>query len=186
MDYWWVSLGVLGIIGATFTYKKEYSTAITPWHKGSLVAVYNQYLDFLNSQQKYYSDSSGFRYDLFEDKTEAEEFKASNKVFKHIFEQANKYKDTILIHEDYRFVDTIIIPLNNFLDTAKNKFVIETSKGCSFMANRLRGESNTLIALRNRSTRDNLNWILLIISPYLLAIAIAIRLTKVTAELKGI
>lgn len=60
VDYWWVSLGVIGIIGATFTYRKEISSAWQPFHKQSLKAVYSQYQDDLRQQSHDFSDTSYF------------------------------------------------------------------------------------------------------------------------------
>jgi hypothetical protein len=40
-------------------------------------------------------------------------------------------------------------------------------------------------SLRSKSSRTDLEWLLAVVAPYLIAFALALRLTKVTAEIKA-
>src|ERR1700729_4377011 len=65
VDYWWVSFGIVGIIGATYSYRKESSIALQPWHKESLTAVFNEFKDGIQNQCENYSDTLNTVYIFF-------------------------------------------------------------------------------------------------------------------------
>lgn len=186
VDYFWISIGVIGIIGATFSLRKEYGTAIKPWHTESLNSVYNQYINDLQQQNNYFLGMPGFDYESFENKIEAEKFKQAGNVFASLSKLAIKHKDKILNDENYMYIDSIKIPYEKFLDTIDNEHIISSSSSATFMLNRIQEERIALNDSNEKTNRNEFNWLLLFISPYLFATAIAIRLTKVTAELNEI
>lgn len=184
IDYCWVSLGVIGIIGATFTYRQEISSALKPWHTQSLKAVYNQYQDDIRRQSIDFSDTSGYFYGISEGSVQKRKINDASAFFKLLSKQVDSCKDFILDNEQYGLIDSVTNPYKVFIDTIGDKLIIDICSSITFMCDRAREETRTLTELRDQGNRSDLNWILLIISPYLFAMAIAIRLTKVTAELK--
>lgn len=186
VDYLWVSLGVIGIIGATFTLRKEYAIATMPWHKYSLENDYNEYIIETKNQYHYFADKDGFDYKLFEDKTKAEKFIQSGIMFDSLHQISLKYKEQILVKKEYNYLDTITKKQELFLNTIKDDNIIKTSELATYLLKRSKEEATFLEEAENQTNRGHFNWLLLFISPYVFALAIAIRITKITAELKEI
>jgi hypothetical protein len=184
VDYWWVSLGVIGIIGATFTYRKEISSAWQPWHKQSLQAVYGQYQDDIRRQSIFCSDTSAYFLSIPENSPHKRKINTAGTFFSALSKRVDSCKEFILNEDQYDLVDSVTAPYQVFMDTIKDQSIIDLYGLNTFWPARLHEEASILTDLRAKENRDTLNWILLVLSPYLFAIAIAIRLTKVTAELK--
>lgn len=185
VDYWWVSLGIVGIIGSSFTYIKEVSTAWTPFHKSVLESVLTHYQESLDNDALNLSDSS-FQY--FQAKTVEQKRMILNtcRLLDTLKVKISESKDLILKGEQYYLVDSITKPYLTHIEILKDEDVLDLCKSSSFMCQRTKEEANKLIELQENSNRGEFNWILLLVSPYLFGMAIAIRLTKVTAELKDI
>jgi hypothetical protein len=187
IDYVWVSLGIIGIFGATFSLNKEYFSAITPWHQNSLKLVYNEYVDRIESQRNYFLDENGFDYKAFSDKEQAKKFIQAGEFYDRLLKMSIDYKNFILVEEDFRFVDSIAKKHNSgFVDVSDDGFLKSNHKLSTFMLERIIEESNEISLAKDGARRGDFNWMLLFISPYLFALAVAIRITKITAELKDL
>ncbi len=186
VDYWWVSLGIIGIIGATFSYKREVASAWTPWHKKVLKDVYSEFKSGLHQQLADFSDSSGYYLSMAKNPIQKRKFISSGKFFGTLFRKVDSCEKLIINEEQYDLVDSVTKEYKAFIDSVNDRLVVDVSSSVTFMSERSKEEATTLLNLRQQENRDTLNWILLLVSPYLFAVAIAIRLTKVTAEIKEI
>lgn len=188
VDYAWVSLGVIGIFGATFSLNKEYFTALTPWHKKSLELVYAEYMERLENERNYFLDKNGFDYARFTDKEQAKRYIQAGGIYDSLLKMSQNYRDKILVEEEFAYVDSLskkhnnaFVNINDVDGHLKRNHELST-----MMLDRIVEESNEISLAKDQSSRGTFSWMLLFISPYLFALAIAIRITKVTAELKEI
>ncbi|WP_017496802.1 hypothetical protein [Flavobacterium sp. WG21] len=188
VDYAWVSLGVIGIFGATFSLNKEYFTALTPWHKKSLEFVYTEYMERLENQRDYFLNKNGFDYEEFNDQKQAKRFIQAGKIYDSLLKMSQNYRDKILVEEEFAYVDSLSRKHNNaFANISDDDGYIKRNHDLSnWIVDQIVEESNEISAAKEQSRRGTFSWMLLFISPYLFALAIAIRITKVTAELKEI
>lgn len=186
VDYIWVSLGLIGIVGSTFSYRKEVSAAWKPWHKQVFTAVFNEYQNNINQEAIFYSDTTGYSYQLVANQTEKKEYKIRSDFFNALKIKVDSCRDQILIKEDYNLVFTITTPFKTFVNEVRDSSIMLYPSSSRFYCSRAEEEANKLIELTKQENRDGLNWIVLAISPFIFAIAIAIRLTKITAEIKEI
>lgn len=183
VDYWWVSLGVIGIIGSTFTFRKEMSVAWQPWHKQSLAAVYDQYQSDLQHDVKNYTDSEGYVNNLGRNARQKQQIIKAGEYLALLSRKVDSCKPLIISEQQYYLIDSVTEPYSRYIKLIKDALIADYIGDATFMCQRVKEEGNSLTELKNSENRDVLNWILLICSPYLFAIAISIRLTKVTAEL---
>lgn len=188
VDYAWVSLGVIGIFGATFSLNKEYFTALTPWHKKSLELVYTEYMERLEDKRNYFLDKNGFDYTRFTDKERAKRYIQAGGIYDSLLKLSQNYRDKILVKEEFAYVDSLsrkhnnaFVNINDVDGHLKRNHELST-----MMLDRIVEESNEISLAKDQSSRGTFSWMLLFVSPYLFALAIAIRITKVTAELKEI
>ncbi|CAA9196007.1 hypothetical protein FLA105534_00900 [Flavobacterium bizetiae] len=186
VDYAWVSLGIIGIFGASFSLQKEYVAATNPLHKYSLNFAYDEYVESIRDQKKYFLDKDGFDYNKFEDKQQVKKFLEAGKFYDSLLDLSILYKDKILVKEEFAYVDSLSTYQSVFLDKIDDKYIIDNFKFVDFSFIRIKEEAKEIKAAEEKAARGSFNWMLLFISPYLFALAISIRITKVTAELKEI
>ncbi|WP_264530303.1 hypothetical protein [Flavobacterium sp. N502540] len=188
VDYAWVSLGIIGIFGATFSLNKEYFTALTPWHKKSLELVYAEYMERLENKRDYFLNKNGFDYEKFSNQEQAKRFIQAGKIYDSLLKLSQNYRDKILVEEEFAYVDTLSRKHNNAFANISDKdgYLKRNHELSTMMVDRIVEESKEISVAKEQSRRGTFSWMLLFISPYLFALAIAIRITKVTAELKEI
>ena len=185
IDYIWISLGVIGIIGSTFTLRSEYSKARNNLLEHYLTLDYNELINSVDWNKKYYSsNSTGFNYDEFEDQGKVEKFKESELFYESFSTLIHKLKDTIVKEKRVNYIDTIKIRFESFKIDIKDDYVIQTSENVENSLKQLQTSKIQFVENIDLGKRNSISWTLLFISPYLFSIAIAIRLTKVTAEIK--
>jgi hypothetical protein len=184
VDYWWVSLGFISVIGATYSFKKEYSTARQPWHRQTIESYYNFYLDKLSHLGDYYLNPNGFDYEKFEDKTQSEKYKQAGLFFQNMHQNAKDFKYNIANQYSYNYLDTLNLKYKSFIDTINNAYIVSSSEGLNYFMKTMLETKRTIDKLESQIQKTSLDWVLLFLSPFLFSIAIALRLTKVTANLK--
>ena len=185
IDYLWISLGVIGIIGSTFSLRSEYSKARNNLYEHYLAIDYNGLIESVNWNKKYFSsDGTGFNYDEFEDKTQAERFKNAELYYQSFSTLTQNLRDTIVKEKTLEYLDTLTLNFEEFKTNINNDYVVQTSESVEYYLKELNSSKNQYIENKDLGSKSSLNWTILFISPYLFAIAIAIRLTKVTAEIK--
>lgn len=187
VDYFWVSLGFIGIIGATTSLRKELSLAKSNYYEQPLLSNYNSLKKEVQMNYKYFSDNiEGSRYLEFKDQKQARKFIIAGKFFKSQYDKILKYNDTILKYKNLNYIDTLNFSHNKFISGIHDDHVKLMARSSEFYLNQLLYDKNEFIKNEDLQYKNAFDWTLLFISPYLLAIAIAIRLTKVTAEIEDL
>lgn len=187
IDYVWISLGIIGIIGSTFTLRKQYSDAKKTLLEYHLSADYDRLIEMAEWNKNYFiSDGSGFKYEEFKDTKQADDFKKTEKFFVTFSELIYKLEDNVLSDKNLNYIDTINLNFKNFTDTIENNDVKNIIKNVESSLTEIQKSKLNYTENKKLERTTSLNWILLFFSPYLFAIALAIRLTKVTAELKDL
>lgn len=184
VDYWWVSFGVIGIIGSTFTFRKENSHSWQPFHKNSLSAVFDEYQKDLRYEALKFSDSGSYVTNIFPDSTKRNMVLQLGDSLMQLSRKVDSCRLLITEKEHYELVDSLIEPCIRYDEIIDRIAGIKIANLPKFWGGRIHEESKMLIELKKKEDRDNLNWLILLFSPYFFAIAMAIRLTKVTAEIK--
>jgi len=187
IDYIWISLGIVGIIGSTFTLRKQYSDAKETLLEYHLSIDYHRLIEMAEWNKNYFvSDGTGFKYEEFEDRKQVDDFKKTEKFFVTFSELIYKLEDKVLSDKNLNYIDTLNLNFQNFKDTIQNKDVKNIIKNVEYSLIDIQKSKLNYTENKKLEERSSLNWILLFFSPYLFAIALAIRLTKVTAELKDL
>lgn len=185
IDYFWVSLGFIGIIGSMTSLRKEFSSARTNYFEQPLFFSYNGLVENADDQYKYFSDTiTGFKYSEFDDQKQAKNFIKAGQFFKWYSKDVSKYRDTILADKYLNYIDTLSLSFDKFLNSTDDRYVKQTTKSTGFYLDELKRSKKEYLGNDDLLHKSSLEWTLLFIAPYLLAAAIAIRLTKVTAEIK--
>lgn len=185
IDYFWVSLGFIGIIGSMTSLRKEFSSARTNYFEQPLFFSYNGLAESADDQYKYFSDTiTGFKYSEFDDQKQAENFIKAGQFFKWYSKDVSKYRDTILVDKYLNYIDTLSLSFDKFSNSTDDRYVKQTTKSTGFYLDELKRSKKEYLENDDLLHKSSLEWTLLFIAPYLLAAAIAIRLTKVTAEIK--
>lgn len=185
IDYLWISLGIVGIIGSTYSLRREYSNVRNNWHVHFLKQDYYGLTESVNWNVKYFDEGeTSFDYTKFENQNEVEKYKKAGMYFKDLSILTQRLKDTILVDKEFEYIDSIKINFKNFINSINDDYIIQTSESVDYYLNELESSKNEYLQNQSLGNRNSLDWILLFLSPYLFAIAISIRLTKVTAEIK--
>jgi hypothetical protein len=184
VDYWWISFSMLGLIGSIQSFKREISTAKQPWHRQGIENVYDEYLTFAKSQVSTYSEVDGaFNYNSFEDKQQVKEYIEAAKFFEAHGEKIQQFKTKILNEYQYLYLDSLTEEYYQFTNKIEDQMLKQSTEHGRFFLEIMKENKDILLVLEKESRREEWDWLLLTISPYFLSIAIAIRITKVTAEL---
>ncbi|WP_267406584.1 MULTISPECIES: hypothetical protein [unclassified Chryseobacterium] len=185
IDYFWVSLGFIGIIGSMTSLRKEFSTARTNYFEQPLIFSYDGLTESAGNQYKYFSDTiNGFKYSEFNDQKQAKSFIKAGQFFEWYSKDILRYRDTILVDKYLNYIDTLSLSYDKFLNSTDDRYVQQVRKSTGFYLDELKGSKKEYLENDDLLHKSSLEWILLFIAPYLLAGAIDIRLTKVTAEIK--
>lgn len=185
VDYFWISLGCLGIIGSVNAVRKEFSAARSYSFEQPLIFNYESLAERSKANYKYYADTiNGFKYSEFPDQKEAQDFKKAGNFFRSYSDDILKYKDRILVDKNFHYIDTLKLSYNKFMRSTTNAYVKKTAELAGYHLKELERSGIEYDENDNLTHKNSFDWMLLFAAPYLLAIAIAIRLTKVTAELK--
>ena len=184
VDYFWISLGVLGIISATFTLRKDFSLAQVPLQKTYLKNSYYLYLSELDRQAQKFNDNQANYYEAQDDLGQAIQFNEAGIFYDSLKKKSSKYEDDILRDSQYQLLDSIVTSLNDFIDKSKNEYISSESKHLILNLKYTKENADELSGIERQADRNTVDWILLFCTPYAFAFAIAIRITKVTAEVK--
>ena len=183
MDYFWISLGITGVIGATYSLRKEISDKSSHQIDESIKFNYQEFQNTIDWNKRYYSEKNGFRYDLFKDQTQARNFKRAGLYFDSLLNKTKNLRDTILISKELKYIDTLSTYYNQTLISIGDNYVSETSKYAKESLKNLENSRTNYLNNEELKAKGFWSYILLITSPYLFSVALALRLTKVTAEL---
>lgn len=175
---------MIGIIGATHNYRKEYSSARVSWFESSLKTQFDLLIKNVEWNKNYFSN--GFNYNSFRDQGKAVRFKQAGFCFDSLLTRSINYRESVCVNKELHLIDTISNAYNKILSSINDSYVESASKSIELDLKNIKKISTDFLNNEQLSERNTFLWILMIISPYLLAGAISIRLTKVTAELKEI
>ncbi len=184
VDYWWVSFGVIGILGATFTLRKEVSHAWQPFHRMSLASVYELYQKDLRYEASKFSDSASYVTNVIPDSLKRKVVLEIGDSLMALSKLVDSARGLIVDKDQFDLVDTITMRYLRYGKMIDRKAGYELAGIPEFWGQRIREEVEEIQMLKSKENRDTLNWLLLVLSPYLFAGAMAIRLTKVTAEIR--
>ncbi|WP_415326295.1 hypothetical protein [Chryseobacterium sp. MMS23-Vi53] len=82
VDYFWVSLGLIGIIGSMTSLRKEFSLTRTNYFEQPLIFICDGLTESAGDQYKYFSYTiNGFKYSEFNGQKRAKSFIKAGKFF---------------------------------------------------------------------------------------------------------
>lgn len=165
--------------------RKEFSTARSNYFEQPLVINYDGLEESAKDNYRYYADTvNGFKYSDFPDQKQAENFINAGKFFEVFSKDTSKYRDTTLKYKCLNYMDTLRSAHTAFSILTKDPHIKQTMRSTDFYLNAFEQSKKEYVDNHDLTHKSSLEWMLLFIAPYLLAAAIAIRLTKVTAEIK--
>ena len=188
IDYFWVSLSFIGLVGINKDIRTEKNKWTIADCKHRINWEYKEALANSDHYQKFYDPkTTNFKYYNFKDKDQVTAFTKVASWYNNMSDTLRKYKLEILEKDNYIPVKTIKKYSDDFPFT-KEKFpeLVGTKELVGNYINDVDKEVNTINKILAYESYSEWELILKFISPWFLSIAIAMRLSKVTAQLKGI
>jgi len=184
IDYIWILLGVVGLIGAIYSLNREYSQRAQYVQEYSIKCYFDQFQNRIKWNKNYYTeDDKGFDYKMFKDHTQAERYKLAAVYFDSLSVFTDSIKNGIVTYKNQTSMDNLYNRYYEVLNIINDDFVKSTSSEADVALNELK---HAIIgySLHERMIKtNNFDLPMLFLSPYLIALAMAIRLTKVTSEI---
>jgi hypothetical protein len=182
IDYWWISLGVIGIFGSTFSLRKEYVEARRKAIDSYFFVSYSNFQESISGKKIYFSKN--FLATSPEDSILIQEMRNTSIYLDSLLEKSKKFNGPILLQKKLEYIDSLEYDFNRHLSNIKDLCVKDVCSDLLFSFEDLKYSKNEHIENDRITQKNSYHWSLLFLSPYILAIALGIRLTKVTAEIK--
>ncbi len=186
VDYGWVTLGIIGLLGSSISFQNTRSENFERLHQNMLIGVYDQ---LIRDTERMPLELHNYRLLLqYQDTVKTNLVKCDSliRILSKLNSQLLIYRDTIEKQTLITFFDSITRPYNLFLFTNSFKQLNDKGVTVSFMLSRVKEELDEVKKYKSERVNGEFYFLMLYISPYLVAIAIAIRLTKITVEIEEI
>lgn len=188
IDYIWISLGFLGIIGINRDIRQQFNDRQVATSKYLIDWQYDEAIKNAEQFKSFYDPkTTNFQYEIFQDKSAVTAYTNAAIWYGNLTDSLKKYRTEVLEQDNFVSVKIIKKYSDNF-PFSKNKFPEMTGvKGCvDVYINEIDKQADIINKIREDESNSEWEFFLKLLSPWLLAIAIALRLSKVTAQLKGI
>lgn len=186
IDYYWVSLSLLSIITLVYNIRKELASGEIERQRARVVADYQIYAGAIESLFNYTHEVNlDLEQKIFWDTRTKTNFLSSEIFLKNHLNALNRYKPEIVDKNEYKFIDSIKLSLNRYVSTLQDDK--SSLIGFEIPANTMQyltDSKDKMVQLYIESSRNTFETITYFLSPFILTVAAALRITKVTGQLR--
>lgn len=198
-DYFWIALGFTGLIGATSEAQKILNDFVLPKSREYLAFEYQYSIDAADDFVYSHIDTSRpydpraawlgihkAHHDSMQQINKKENYRQAVKWYRKLSKLLTSKQSAIVNDEDFHSISDLKTYLASFSEAVKepDSAILYPLAKIDTYINGIQNEA----AFISRSKPANDDWRvkLKLLSPWLIAIALGLRLTKVTAQLKGV
>lgn len=167
-----------------FNIKNEDAIKRLLWEKDKLNHYYNQHINNLKIYSHYFDENGSFDYGKFDNKEMAKSMIEAGEFLREQLKWASEYKNPILENGELAYIDSLDANLKTYLNDSSEFSVTPILKQINENMTMLQETKRSIISLYRNSYRNTFESIIYLLSPFALSILLALRLTKVTAQLR--